>query len=97
MCGYVPFGEKSDDPIEIYEDIINLPLKFPKLLKDEKAKKLMIQLLNKDYPESRMGGPNFESLKSNPWFYNIDWDLLMEKKLSSPIYEMNLNILATEE
>ena len=50
MCGYVPFGEKSDDPIEIYEDIMSMPLKFPKLLRDEKAKKLMIQLLNKDYP-----------------------------------------------
>ena len=23
MCGYVPFGEKSEDPLEIYEDVLN--------------------------------------------------------------------------
>ena len=23
MCGYVPFGEKSEDPMEIYEEILN--------------------------------------------------------------------------
>ena len=44
-----------------------------------------------------MGGPNFESLKNNPWFYNVEWDLLERRKLGGPIYEMNLNIIATEE
>lgn len=24
MCGFVPFGERSDDPLEIYEEILNL-------------------------------------------------------------------------
>lgn len=68
LCGFVPFGEKSEDPLEIYEDILNSELKFPKTLKDNKAKKLMEQLLNKFEPESRMGGPTFDSLKNNPWF-----------------------------
>lgn len=50
LCGFVPFGEKSEDPLEIYEDILNSELKFPKTLKDNKAKKLMEQLLNKFEP-----------------------------------------------
>ena len=57
----------------------------------------MIQLLNKDYPESRMGGPTFDSLKNNPWFYNVDWDLLEKRKIGAPIYEMEMNHDRTEE
>lgn len=68
MCGFVPFGEKNEDPMEIYEDILNSEIKFPKSLKDNKARKLIEQLLDKFEPESRLGGPNFESLKNNPWF-----------------------------
>ena len=48
LCGYVPYGEKSEDPLEIYEEILNLELKYPKTLKDKKARKLIDQLLNKN-------------------------------------------------
>jgi cGMP-dependent protein kinase len=73
MCGSVPFGEKSEDPLEIYEEILNLELKYPRSLKDKKARKLMEQLLNKNEPEGRLGGPTFMSLKNNPWFEGINW------------------------
>ncbi len=92
MCGYVPYGEKSEDPLEIYEEILNLELKYSRSLKDKKAKKLMDQLLNKNEPESRLGGPTFASLKGNPWFENINWDDLYEKKLEAPEFTRNNNI-----
>lgn len=75
MCGYVPFGERTDDPLEIYEDVLNSELKFPGNLKDNKARKLMEQLLNKEDPDSRMGGPSLTSLKNNPWLEKINWVL----------------------
>ena len=71
MCGMVPFGEDAEDPYEIYEQIITKPIKFPKYLKDLKAKTLMTQLLNK-LAEARSGG-SFAALKANPWFENFDW------------------------
>ena len=73
LCGYVPFGENSDDPLEIYESIINDRIKYPSNLIDEKARDLMEQLLNKHQPDSRLGGPTFSCLKENPWFVRFDW------------------------
>lgn len=71
MCGVVPFGEESEDPYDIYEEIFTQPLKYPSYLKDKKAKRLMDQLIHK-YPEVRLGG-SFAALKANPWFENFDW------------------------
>lgn len=31
------------------------------------------------------------SLKNNPWFENINWDDLYERKLEAPKFERNLN------
>jgi cGMP-dependent protein kinase len=43
LCGGVPFGEDSEDPFTIYEEIMNTEkILFPKFLKDEKAKKLLV-------------------------------------------------------
>lgn len=69
-----------------------MELKYSRSLKDKKAKKLMDQLLNKNEPESRLGGPTFASLKNNPWFENINWDDLYEKKLEAPEFTRNNNI-----
>ena len=63
-------------------------------MKDNKAQKLIEQLLNKFEPENRLGGPTFDSLKNNPWFEKTNWviyDLILETSLleeivESPIY-----------
>jgi len=82
MCGMVPFGEEAEDPYDIYEQIITKPIKFPKYLKDLRAKALMNQLLSK-VPEVRLGG-SFATLKANIWFEKFDWDKLMDKELKVP-------------
>jgi hypothetical protein len=51
------------------------PLKFPVFMKDEKAKSLIVQLLNK-IPEVRLGG-SFNALKGHAFFEEIDWVYLM--------------------
>jgi len=78
----VPFGEEAEDPYDIYEQIITKPIKFPKYLKDLRAKALMNQLLSK-VPEVRLGG-SFATLKANAWFEKFDWDKLLDKELKAP-------------
>lgn len=56
----------------------------------------MDQLLNKNEPESRLGGPTFMSLKNNPWFENINWDDLYQRKIDAPKFDRNLNKEGTE-
>lgn len=41
MCGAVPYAEDADDPFEIYEEIMRTDVKYPSLMKDRKAKKLI--------------------------------------------------------
>ncbi len=71
LCGMLPFGEEVQDPYEIHEEIMNMPLKFPCFLNDINAKRLMEQLLNK-VAEVRLGR-SFAALKAHPWFDNFDW------------------------
>ena len=51
----------------------------------------MEQLLNKNEPEGRLGGPTYMSLKNNPWFEPINWEDLYDKKLEAPQVERNMN------
>lgn len=74
MCGMVPFGEEAEDPYEIHDEIMNMPLKYPNFLKDIKAKRLIDQLLSK-VAETRLGG-SYASLKAHSWFDNFDWVIL---------------------
>lgn len=95
MCGFVPFGEEESDPYKIYETIIyRKNLCFPPFVKDKKAKHLMEQLLNKN-PERRTGG-SYAYLKNHPWFSDIDWDKLIEKKISVP-YKPSKEKIMTKE
>lgn len=71
MCGYVPFGEDAEDPMEIYDCILKNPLKFPNYFKDTKARALILQLLNST-PEQRLG-VSYTALKAHPWFDTFDW------------------------
>ena len=49
ICGGVPFGEDEDDPVYIYEKVLERKLVFPSFLTDTfKAKKIIEQLLSKD-------------------------------------------------
>lgn len=71
MCGMLPFGEDTEDPYEIYEEILKKEIKYPSYLKDKKGRRLMNQLLSK-VPEVRING-SIGSLKADPWFGNFDW------------------------
>lgn len=44
---------------------------------------LLLGLLEKN-PIKRLGAGGAEEVKTQPWFKNVDWDLMLEKKISAP-------------
>ena len=83
MCGEVPFGEKDEDPMEIYFEIINKTLSFPDkyIIIDKEFKHIMKKMLDKN-PSYRLS--NFNSIKNNAWFKDFKWDELTNLNLKPP-------------
>lgn len=71
VCGNLPYGEDSDDPYTIYQDIMKNPIKYPTYMTDKTAKGIIEQLMNKT-PELRLGG-SYSALKSHTWFRGWDY------------------------
>ena len=74
MAGFVPYGEDAEDPLQIYQEILKNPLKFPKHMKDVSINSFITLLLSKN-PESRLSG-SFSNLKKLPIFSKIEWVLI---------------------
>ena len=83
MCGEVPFGEKEEDPMEIYFAIINNHLSFPSqyITIDKEFKHLMKKMLDKN-PSNRLS--TFQSIKNSSWFKDFKWDELTNLNLKAP-------------
>jgi cGMP-dependent protein kinase len=82
VCGGVPFGDKADDPMEIYFAIINNNLEFPKqIVHDKEFKNIMRKMLDKN-PAYRL--TNFYTIKTHPWFKDFKWDELINFNLRAP-------------
>lgn len=64
---------------------------FHRKLFDEPASDLCSQLLSKD-PNKRLGRQGHEEIMRHPWFYNIDWDMVIsdsEKPPFLPLKDIN--------
>lgn len=85
MAGFVPFGEDAEDPLQIYQEILKNPLKFPKHMKDNNVNSLIALLLNKT-PDARLGG-SFLNLKKHAAFDKVSWMDLISKKMK-PCFEV---------
>ena len=83
LCGLPPFYTENLD--KMYEMIKNSSVKFPKRLNlSEEAKDVIRKLLDKN-PKKRLGSQNgVEDIKKHPFFADIDFDLLVQKKIPAP-------------
>ncbi len=83
ICGEVPFGERDEDPMEIYFSIINKTLIFPTkyVVIDKEFKNIMKKMLDKN-PSYRLS--NFHSIKKQQWFKDFKWDELTNLNLKPP-------------
>ena len=81
FCGKVPFGEDTEDPMEIYKAVSKEDLTFPSFVHDDLFMNLMIKMMKKS-PTNRLW--KFEQIKENPYFKDFDWEKLMSFSLEPP-------------
>lgn len=80
MCGRLPFYDRDHDIL--FERILIEEVKFPKTLSIE-AKNLLNCLLIKD-PKKRLGGgpEDAREIMVHPFFAGVNWQDVLEKKVS---------------
>ena len=91
LYGITPFFNKNK--ARMYELIETGELKFPKIIKideevkplkvSEAAKSIITKLLEKN-PGSRLGKAGLSEIKSHPFFGNLNFDMVIKRKLKSP-------------
>jgi len=78
LTGLPPFY--CEDVQEMYTKIMTSELEIPASMSDE-AGALLTRLLDRN-DETRLQEP--AEIKSHPFFHSIDWELLIQKKLTPP-------------
>lgn len=81
LTGNLPFGEKEQNPLDIFKAILTQEFTFPVNFQNENAIALTKQLLDKR-PNRRLGSfQSFETLKNHKFFEDLNWDDLMMRKI----------------
>jgi len=83
FCGGVPFGESYDDPMKIYNSIINDKLTFPNFCHDKEFMLIMKQMLEKN-PINRLC--KFEAIRKHIWFNFFNWNELVSLNMKIPYF-----------
>ncbi|KAF1999021.1 Pkinase-domain-containing protein [Amniculicola lignicola CBS 123094] len=83
LVGQPPFWDQN--PMKIYEQIVEGRLRFPSAMSSS-ARDLISGLCTVD-TSKRLGNiqGGAQAVKSHPWFANIDWDQLYQRKVQGPI------------
>ena len=78
MVGLPPFYAENKEQLffNIEHGQLNFPNNFSKALKD-----LLGRLMERDM-KKRLGAGGAKEIKKHPWFFGIDWGLVLKKKLS---------------
>lgn len=82
LVGESPFP--GDDEEEVFDSIVNDEVRYPRFLSTE-AIGIMRRLLRRN-PERRLGSgeKDAEEVKKQPFFRNVDWEALLQKKVPPP-------------
>lgn len=84
LVGMPPYFSSNRD--ELFENIKKAQLKLPKALSEE-AKNLITHLLKRD-PAKRLGSStDAAEIKNHPWFKDLNWQDVLERKLKPPAPE----------
>ncbi|KAK3728890.1 hypothetical protein QZH41_010188 [Actinostola sp. cb2023] len=88
MYGLPPFY--SRDTAEMYDNILYKPLRLRTNI-SQSARHILEHLLQKDKTKRLgFGEIDFDEIKTHPFFRNINWDFLVEKKIEPP-YNPNVS------
>uniref|UniRef100_A0A7N8Y2A2 protein kinase C n=1 Tax=Mastacembelus armatus TaxID=205130 RepID=A0A7N8Y2A2_9TELE len=82
LVGESPFP--GDDEEEVFDSIVNDEVRYPRFLSTE-AIGIMRRLLRRN-PERRLGSgeKDAEEVKKQPFFRNVDWEALLQRKVRPP-------------
>ncbi|KAJ8101804.1 kinase-like domain-containing protein [Lipomyces tetrasporus] len=81
-CGWSPFY--AEDTQQMYKNIAFGKVRFPKDALSPEGKSFVKGLLNRN-PKHRLGAiEDARELRAHPFFADIDWDLLVQKKVPPP-------------
>ncbi|KAF3852303.1 hypothetical protein F7725_005658 [Dissostichus mawsoni] len=82
LVGESPFP--GDDEEEVFDSIVNDEVRYPRFLSTE-AIGIMRRLLRRN-PERRLGSgeKDAEEIKKQPFFRNVDWEMLLQRKAPPP-------------
>lgn len=80
LTGLPPFYDQNINTM--YHKIVKDPLTFPPDM-DREAKSLITGLLQRD-PTRRLGANGASEIKAHPFFHQIDWKFLLNKKYAAP-------------
>ena len=82
LCGLPPFYVENID--QMYELIKSAPLKFPnRIILSDNAKDIIKKLLNRNV-KKRLGNNGIKEIKEHPFFKDIDFNLIEQKKIPAP-------------
>ena len=81
-CGWSPFY--AEDNQQMYKNIAFGKVRFPKDALSTEGRNFVKGLLNRN-PKHRLGAvDDARELRRHPFFADVDWDLLMIKKIPPP-------------
>jgi len=83
LVGQPPFWDQN--PLKIYEQIVEGKVRYPSAMSED-ARQIIGSLCTVDVTK-RLGNikGGASTVKSQPWFKNIDWDALYHRKMQGPI------------
>ena len=82
LCGRLPFDNRNHE--DLFKQIMVEDVKFPRNISNE-AKSLLGGFLEKN-PQKRLGGgiDDVKEIMAHPFFVNINWNDLVNKKIVPP-------------
>lgn len=86
MIGHFPFGEAEASNHDIFHNVLNKTILFPKFLeKEEFAKEFLQGLLTRDPLKRMAAGPDgYAELREHPFFRDFKWEELMARQMTPP-------------
>lgn len=85
VVGPLPFGRDTEDQLDLFREILEAPLSFPRYIQDETALSLVSGFLERQ-PELRLGGSikGAKEIKNHNYFLNFDWNAVVGRYMKPP-------------